>query len=340
MKHLYSGNSRFIWHGLVWSIYLVPIANWLFNLLHWQAAALALAGHVLPIMLLIYFNLYQLLPKYLIHENRTTAYIVRIVPFLLLVSAFVTFWQIWSISNYTFSENSVAVLFIKWGKSLVALTVMVALTSGLKLGKQWWLQRKRLKNIELEKAKAEVKFLRAQLNPHFLFNTLNNLYALALQQSAKTPDMILKLAGLMEYIMYSSQQESVSLEKEISFLENYIALEKLRLPVDSKIRFNIQGKINGQGIAPLLFLPFVENGFKHGFTGNRAGNYLKIDIRVQAKNLEFSMENKLRTNLKNGSGIGLENSTNRLKLMYPEKHHLNINQEKETYRVELKLELR
>lgn len=188
---------------------------------------------------------------------------------------------------------------------------------------------------------AELKLLKAQLNPHFLFNTLNNLYGLSVVKSDKLPNLMLKLSELLRYSLYETKEELVSLPKEISYLENYISLEKIRLE-NTKINFNKNGKINNREIAPMLFIVFVENAFKHLSSENS-----KVDITIisEENKLRFTCKNTidstkpLEENLEKGkSGIGLVNVKKRLALIYPEKHQLTINNTNNIFSVDLIIE--
>jgi len=136
--------------------------------------------------------------------------------------------------------------------------------------KKWYIDELNSKKLAQEKLEAELKFLKSQIHPHFLFNTLNNLYALTLIKSEKTPDVVLKLSGLLDYMLYNSNDEFVSLEKEIEILESYLELEKLRYDKRLDLKYHLEGNIKNKQIAPLILLPFLENSFKHGASNDRA----------------------------------------------------------------------
>jgi LytS/YehU family sensor histidine kinase len=232
------------------------------------------------------------------------------------------------------------------GDILKFVFVYVALTSLLKLSKGWFLLTRAEKQIMLinqKKVESELKALKSQINPHFLFNSLNNIYSLSMGESGKAPAAILKLSGLMRYMLYESNEEKVSLEKEIAFLENYVDLQRLRSDPHAKIEYNRDGSPGGLKIAPLLLLPLVENSFKHGIKGDPAGGYVKINMDIGENELELSLENNKGKvdeieDLEN-SGIGLANVKRRLELLYPEKSMLEIHDTGSDFKVKLKLEL-
>lgn len=197
-----------------------------------------------------------------------------------------------------------------------------------------------------QEKEAELKLLKAQLNPHFLFNTLNNLYGLSVMKSNKLPDLMLKLSDLLRYSLYETKETFVPLEKEIQYLENYMSLEKIRLEDTTDIQFIKLGNLSSKTIAPMLLIVFVENAFKH--LGALKNEKSKVYVSIQEENdkLIFKCENsieetglKIDTLEKGKSGIGLQNAKKRLDLIYPEKHQLHIETKKNEYQVTLDLTL-
>jgi LytS/YehU family sensor histidine kinase len=211
----------------------------------------------------------------------------------------------------------------------------------LKLSMDWYGQQLTIQKITVEKLHAEVNFLRAQVNPHFLFNVLNNLYALTLKKSALAPDVVLKLSDMMEYMLYDSTDARVLLEKEITYLHHYIELERLRFSGRAAITFNIQAALNGHEIAPLLLLPLVENAFKHGLSKQAENGWLKADLSLDGSTLTFLVANSKPASAirKSKGGIGLNNLRKRLELLYPSRYHLEIDDKKNTFLAKLVIEL-
>ncbi len=196
-------------------------------------------------------------------------------------------------------------------------------------------ERELLVALEKDSNSFRLKYLRSQLNPLFLFNTLNSIYSLSMQKSDKTPDVVVKLADLMRYLIYECNEEKVALNKEIEFIQNYIEIEKIRYNAD--VRFTIEGNTDEIMIEPFLFISFVENGFKHAFDNAYSNAFIYISIKVQPEQIELSVVNNtsidLETQAKKVQGTGLRNSKSILELLYPTTHALNIIQtEKEESR--------
>lgn len=220
---------------------------------------------------------------------------------------------------------------------------VVALVASYHLGKHWHNHQLTAQRLEKEKLESELKLLKSQINPHFLFNTLNNLYVLALHQSNRTPETVHKLSELMSYMLYDSNQHEVALTKELYYIRNYLALEKLRYESRLDIGFNVYSDVEGIMIAPLMILPFVENCFKHGVSKQLHDSWIRIDIAYSKPTLTIKVENSKNPDgaleMKQVSGIGLRNVRKRLELIYPDRYELEIHDDEESYLVVLKLDL-
>lgn len=296
----------------------------------------------------VYINLYFLVPKFLKQKN----YI---------------FYIFWVIILLTFSSISIQYIFIYPLHSLFkgtdqftsfsstlhsafffATLVYVLTTSFLKFIKEWLAMQDlnlKLSKSERQKLEAELKSLKGQLNPHFLFNSLNNIYSLALTKSDKVPDLILKLSDLMRHIIYESKENYILLEKEIEFVDNFIALQKIRTADQTKIKYSISGEIPSGKIAPLLFEPFIDNAFKYGLPGTTGSDFIAIQIDfAEADYLSFKAKNNyepLEIQNSKHSGIGIENVKQRLKFLYkPEEYTLNINKENQIFSIDLKIKIK
>ena len=206
--------------------------------------------------------------------------------------------------------------------------------------KLWtWKQRDWLR-AQQEKITAELQLLKAQVHPHFLFNTLNNIYSFSLDRSSKTPGLILKLSSLLGYMLYDCKAEKVRLEKEVEIMKNYIDLEKERYGNKIEISWKEEGHITDKFISPLLMLPFLENAFKHGASEQIEKPWLEVDIAVTGDLLSFEITNsKNEDGLYSENGIGVNNVKNRLKFLYPERHELNIKDEGDFFVVSLMVKL-
>jgi len=198
----------------------------------------------------------------------------------------------------------------------------------------------KLAQLEQEKLKTELKWLQQQINPHFLFNTLNNLYALCLAKSEKAPELILQLASLLRFVVYKGGNERVSLVDEMDYLNDYIQLQQLRVENKCQLRVNLPSKVPSLPISPLLLVMFIENAFKHGVEVSDQQSQLDLMIEVSGNTLHFCCKNSMPEQASSSDGgIGLVNVQRRLALSYPDKHQLTITETDGFYRVELTLEL-
>ncbi len=213
--------------------------------------------------------------------------------------------------------------------------IPIPVFAGLWLFEQWrW-----LKTLQADKGKAELALLKSQINPHFFFNTLNNLYGLVVEKSEQAPEVVLKLSDMMRYTIYEGKEDVVLLKDEISYLENYIELHKIRYQKKVEILFTHDVR-EGLKVAPLLFIILLENAFKHGVEKMSDNAFIHLRMQSQEKQLFFTIENsfdKSASNLNNG--IGLENLKKRLDYLYPNKYELIVEEKDSIYKVRLNLEL-
>lgn len=192
--------------------------------------------------------------------------------------------------------------------------------------------------LKQERINAELAFLRSQVSPHFLFNSLNNIYSLSYRKSDKAPDAILKLSELTRYMLYE-KQDRIALEKEWDYIRNFISLQQLRYDFPLNLDISLEGNIAAVHIAPYLLIPFVENAFKHGNVQD-PGNPVVIMLQCTGKEIVFSVKNRIGSQQKDkDGGIGLENVRRRLQLLYPNEHELQINKQKEMFDICLSLKL-
>ena len=224
--------------------------------------------------------------------------------------------------------------------SFLLLTTAAGTTSMIVLFKYWFVKQQEWMQAEKEKVTAELQLLKAQVHPHFLFNTLNNIYSFSLENSSKTPELILKLSALLSYMLYDCNKDEVRLSKEIEIMKSYIDLEKERYGNNIDISWMVAGEIEGKHIAPLLFLPFLENAFKHGTSQQVEKPWLSVDMAANDNVVKCKMINSKNPDGsgKNG-GIGIQNAMKRLKIMYPDKHELKINDEGNFFVVSLMVDL-
>ena len=200
----------------------------------------------------------------------------------------------------------------------------------------------RLKEMQNEKLKAEVNYLKAQINPHFLFNTLNSIYALTLKKSDEAPNVVLKLSTMMRYVVTESNSEKVPLEYEISYISDYIALQKLRMGSQKGLVFEVEGDPNSKQIAPIILVNYVENAFKYGVNPDKPSK-IGIFISIEATGVELVVENKITVDQKDlaeQTEEGSRNTVKRLEFFYPGKYQLNVDHRDDYYMVKLYIDLR
>ena len=207
-----------------------------------------------------------------------------------------------------------------------------------------WFEAQKLKSELINQNQAsELSLLRSQINPHFLFNTLNNIYSLVYRKSENAPEAVMKLSSIMRYALYDSNTDKVLLEKEIEFLKSFIELQQLRLKNDNFTEFKINGNVEGVMVTPMVFISFVENAFKHG-NKNVASPGIKIEMSVLDDKIIFVVMNFLRKNdlINKDSigGIGLQNIKRRLELIYKDKHTIEIETKDDSYFIKLELDIK
>jgi len=230
------------------------------------------------------------------------------------------------------------------GQYMIWVYLFPLFTVVLKLIKDHFEQKQKMERLNKDKANAELGFLKAQLHPHFLFNTLNNLYTLTLYKSDKAPEIVEKLAQILDYTLHQDKNEGIAINKEIELIENYIDLELLRY--GDRLDFVFNKKVNNQSakIAPLILLSIVENAFKHGASGDHGRPKIHIDLSTDGNELSFEVFNTKprvaqvdKTNFK--KGIGMNNVKRQLALTYPNQHQFKVEETADTYKVLLIIEL-
>jgi two-component system LytT family sensor kinase len=306
----------------------------------------ALFSASLPVtIILTYVNLYVLMPVYYYHQKYIAYGVVLVITLLAggLLVRYVTYefvvpWERLNNPARYQMENKHFWIPVRILRISLEPYPIIAVTMLLKLMNNAYNSQKNLRELEKEKFSAEMGLLKAQVNPHFFFNTLNSLYGLALERSEKTAKVVLRLSELMHYILYQARADKVLLKDEISHLENYIGIEQMRFADRLDLSFEYSGDIPGKMIAPLLLLPFVENAFKHGLKGD--AGWITITLKVISDRLFLKVENSYSASSeKSGHGLGLENVKRRLELTYPGKYELQFVQNMEIFEAGLKLDL-
>ena len=217
--------------------------------------------------------------------------------------------------------------------------LMLFMSGFIKIALEWFKSEKQREELKVEKLNAELKFLKSQINPHFLFNCLNTIYSLAHKQSAQTEHAILKLSTIMRYMIYESNEAKVLLSQELKYLHDYIEIQRLRLPQDIHINYRLTGSAEGLQIEPMLLVPFVENAFKHGISYTE-DSFIDIDIATTEDMIRLTVKNShFKERVAERGGIGLENVLKRLELLYEHTHEIDIRETEHQFIVDLKIAL-
>lgn len=289
----------------------------------------------LTIAAAVYFNLQVLITKYL-KESKFGIYLV-LVSGLIVLASFVNFVLFDGIIDKLFPSLYFISYYKVW-ELMVIMGAYLVFTTVLYLVRQYAV----VLIANRDKAQNELSALKAQINPHFLFNNLNTIYSMASRSDEKTKDVILQLSDFLRYVLYDTTSEFIPLEKEVEIIRTYVELQKARIDSDiTTVSLELNGEFGNRQIAPLLLLPLAENCFKHG-NGKKDG-FIRIHIAIKGKELCFSTENTIVQREKSGEeeygGIGINNVEKRLNLLYPEHHTLHFEKKEGIFRMEMKIEL-
>ena len=290
--------------------------------------------------LLIYFNWLWLIPRYL-EQAKYWAYILGIIASLLVLGLILAFHNEFTGSSVLANKEGVILRFPPFVEIIGAGLGALCLTTPIYLSYHWFIQQNKINELRNEQLTTELAFLKNQINPHFFFNTLNNLYALTLENSKAAPKVILKLSDLMRYTLYEGREEKVSLDQEIRCLYDYLELQQLRIHKPFDLRFEQQVEAPSVIIPPLLFLTLIENAFKHGVDTLTTGAYVHIELKSNENQLIFKLKNNFDpSERKSGSGTGHRNTKRRLDLLYPDdRHTLSIQDEQSVFTLKMTIDL-
>jgi len=297
---------------------------------------------------LVYGIIYYFLPQYLSKNKNRIGITALLILFVIIIACFnyLNFLMTFAISTWMggFTKMPDMNFIIPiWMRQIVFnYPTIVGFAVAIKLLKRWYLKQKETEQLVREKINAELQLLKAQVHPHFLFNTLNNIYSFILNGSDKAPEMIKKLSSLLHYILNDCNRQRVPLDKELSMIQDYITLEQIRYGDRLNLSLQIQGSAKEKMISPLLLIPFVENSFKHGTSRMLTHPWVRLDIQIEKDFLEFRLSNNKpehNNELTGKKGIGLNNVKKRLQLLYPETHSLNIIETEMSYDVFMKITL-
>ena len=335
-------NVKSVWfHVVFWILYTVifTIIQGSYKGEYEQAFVYELLN--LPIRLVVvYFNYYILLPKFLLKGE-----MVKYFAYTILTLVVAGFFQ--RIANYhaldilypDYPDHGIW-LFYKFLQASVIIASPLIFVVGISVIWRVSELQKRAKSLENEKLQSELKYLKSQINPHFLFNTLNNIYGLSLDNSEKVSDLILKLSDFLSFSLYESNEKLIPLEKEISLINDFVDLEKSRFEDRVEVKFSFPANVETVSIPPLIFIPFVENAFKHSLKDETEVAQIDIDLARKEKELIFHVSNSKPSEVYEDAkkhGIGLENIKRRLDIIFGGKYQLDILDEKSRYQITLKI---
>lgn len=298
----------------------------------WSFAIFPIAIHLAIIVVLAYGNIFFLIPK-LLEKKRILLYILGLLLFIFLYMYFRSFNQhYWDAIVWPDDKMDLKSYF-PW--NILNGIWLMLLSSLLYFAQKWSEQQQQVKNIQINQLQTELKYLRNQVNPHFLFNGLNTIYGNIDIKDQKARDILLQFSDLLRYNLYEADVDLVDIEKEAAYLENYVALQKARSDANLRIELNINIENNQLKIAPLLFIPFVENAFKFGSRDDNTNNFIEITLQQTGNRVEFNCVNSYEETATAGGGIGYSNVKRRLELLYKDKYTLIINKEEKIYYVQL-----
>ena len=296
----------------------------------------------LPVILLAtYWILYWVFPKYFLHRQYGKALLSTVIPlfvFILLIRL-ITYYGVYPYLYQEYPDFEI-ISVRRFLYTFLDILPAIASMATIKLMLGRLESKKKEEQLEKEKLIAELQFLKSQTNPHFLFNTLNNIYGLARRKSDNTETAIMKLSSIMRFMLYECDKPYISLSQELKAVEDYIALESLRYSDQLSIRFNAD--LNGKDpqVAPLLLLPFVENAFKHGASESRHKSHINIEVALDENALTYKIQNSIEDEPEDDQqGIGLKNVQRQLELVYPGQHQLEIEKSTDQFTAKLRIDL-
>ena len=347
----YSGESRITLkhHIVFWFIYFF------LNTLRWgsffndydYSLKTNILGFIIH-MSLCYLNIYFLMPRFVFKKKYLT-YVVLLITALFLALLIKFNLTYFLISHNVWPEGPEVIDHLTFNYSvdmMIGELYVITFVTAIKITLDWIYEHKRVADLEKAQMETELLFLRTQISPHFFFNTLNNIYSLALEKSKKTPQILLKLSDLMRYLLYETKNKRNSLEKEILCIQDYLDLERLRYGEQVELETNITGDIRDKQIAPLILLSFIENAFKHGVNKSIGKVKITIDFKIIGDFLYFSISNpiskstNIHKKIKEPIGIGLKNVKKRLELGYKkEDYSLEIKNNATIFTVDFKIKV-
>ncbi len=325
----------YLFHTLFWFMLAVLVLMQMQYYIYkegWVFVGGPLATSLGLMAILVYTNTLFLLPQ-LLEKKRTILYIVCVVALIAcytyLRSVAQKYWDLVAWPDEPMELYQYMHVNVIYAMGLILTSTL------LYFSQKWNEQRQQVKNIQINQLQTELKYLRSQVNPHFLFNGLNTIYGNIDMKDQKARDILLQFADLLRYNLYEADVDLVDLEKEAVYLENYVALQRARSNENMQIELNVQIENKDLKIAPLLFIPFIENAFKFSTRDDSRPNNIRISLQQSGKRIQFTCSNTFENHSQDTGGIGLSNVKRRLELLYKDRYTLEIKKEEPDYTVNL-----
>jgi two-component system, LytTR family, sensor kinase len=338
-----------VYHIASWTITIGSVTK-VFEMLLFTPYFIKFLFYVVFQAIAVYFNLYFLIPRYL-EKGKYAVYLAFFMVTIVCMAVPTTtgYYVSAYLSDHTFQQlfqrDPSDFFHFYRVNALPSTLAIMTLAMSVKLTKNWIQTKRREQILEKEKLETELKFLKSQFNPHFLFNTINSIFVLIRKNPEMASEALAKFSDLLRYQLYECNESQIPLDQELAFLENFIELEKLRQDKNLKTDFSLSPRsFSNLTIAPFVLMPFIENAFKHVSQRKDGSNWIKMQMEVEQHNLYFTISNSVAKHttsreLINYGGIGLKNVQRRLDLLYPKKHLLTTQEDQQQFCVSLTLEL-
>jgi two-component system LytT family sensor kinase len=284
----------------------------------------------------IYFNLLIVIPR--ISKGKVFAWILASVGSLVFYPFAKNLHDVY-LYGYVIGDPQRINFFHSTFYNFSIVLFYFAFAGALYLSKQWYIQRELLQQIQLEKLNTELDYLKAQMNPHFLFNSINTIFFQIDKHNQEARETLGKFSDMLRYQLYEGNGTEIAIEKELAYLKNYVELQKLRRNGQDIIEFNVSNEVRNFSLPPLLFIPFIENAFKHVSNYTDKNNEVRIELTRSVQTVKLMVINTTDTAAKETGGIGLKNVKRRLELLFPQRHTLDVKQTTDRFEVNLTLEL-
>lgn len=327
--------NLYFWTGFLFIPMLLAMSNFGHGEEHYHTNLRAQALFAIFYSVIIYTNNLVLVPRFFLRKRYATYFVT--------IALFVSLWAVLQAKYDYLFYGCNCLLPLTGDRFAIAgfqISAFVMAFATVKLVRDYLKREDEYQQLDRIRLENELNFLRSQINPHFLFNTLNSLYAFALEKSEKVPEFVLRLSEIMRYMLYECNEQYVTLDKEIDYLRSYIELQKIRMEDRGTVNFTVEGDTSGKSVAPFLLINFVENSFKHSQASRINDIFIEVSLKVDGEEMHFSTKNNMTERVEEqGDGIGLKNVRKRLDLLYSDRYDLQINSTGTFYETKLWLRL-